>query len=108
MSEHEQQPWTDELREALAAYAHNDAWAHWMKYMLGEGWLKEVDGPGSITQSYILPYSLVQRWQQQMNTPYANLPESEKESDRRQADRIIAIVNNAWQARPTDTEANDA
>lgn len=71
-------------RETLAAYAH-DAWAHWMKYMLGCGF-------ESLGGEFVLPLDKVKRWQRQMNTPYEELPEEEKESDRRQADLILAII----------------
>lgn len=33
------------------------------------------------------------RWQRQINTPYCNLTESEKDSDRKEAIRIINIIN---------------
>lgn len=69
MTEHEQQPWTDELREALAAYAHNDAW------FAPHGLRSYLDGGG-------LPFRV-------------NIP-------------IGTDWRTTLQARPTDTEANDA
>jgi len=73
------------LREGLAEYAH-DAWAGWMKYMFEKGTLNE-DG------TYTMPAWAVMRWQRQANTPYAELPEEEKESDRLEADRMIEIMD---------------
>jgi hypothetical protein len=35
----------------------------------------------------------VNRWKRQMNTLYNELPENEKDSDRKEADLIIEIVN---------------
>jgi hypothetical protein len=77
----------NDQREALAAYAH-EAWSGWMRYMFSKS-LKESDG------SVLIGPALVERWTRQMTTPYADLPESEKASDRDEADRMLAIVNGA-------------
>ena len=74
----------DDIREALAAYAHT-AWSGWMKYLFEQCFLH---GPGhTVITSYF-----VERWQRQMNTEYADLPESEKESDRKEADQMLQIT----------------
>jgi hypothetical protein len=41
--------------------------------------------------SAVIPKESVQRWTRQMNTAYKDLPESEKASDRTEADRIQEI-----------------
>lgn len=69
--------------EHLADYAHA-AWSHWMKYLFSKS-IHQPDG------SVLIPADLVQRWQRQMNTPYRELSEQEKESDRNQARRILRI-----------------
>jgi hypothetical protein len=74
----------DEVREALAEYAH-EAWSGWMKYLFQKGKHQE-DG------TFSMPQWAVERWQRQMNTPYAELPEEEKKSDREEADKMLAIV----------------
>ena len=75
------------MREALAALAH-EMWSGWMHYLFS----KSTRNPdGSIT----IPLSSAVRWFRQMHTPYSNLPESEKESDRDQADKILAILEEA-------------
>ena len=74
---------TNELREALADYAHQ-AWSGWMEYLFSKS-AKNSDG--TIT----IPRWAVERWTRQMNTPYNELPENEKDSDRKEADRMIAI-----------------
>ncbi len=74
-------------REALADYAH-EAWAGWMRYQFGKAPLNN-DG------SWTMPAAFVERWQRQMNTPYAELPEHEKRSDRDEADKMLAIVEPA-------------
>ncbi len=43
-------------------------------------------------ETVTIPAQMVARWTRQMNTPYADLPENEKESDREEADKIIAIL----------------
>jgi hypothetical protein len=39
----------------------------------------------------IIPKRFVERWQRQQSTEYSELPEGEKESDLKQADRILAV-----------------
>ena len=75
---------TDEIREALANYAH-EAWSGWMVYMFNKATLNQ---DGSIT----IPCEFYTRWCRQSETLYINLPEHEKESDRVEADKILAIL----------------
>jgi hypothetical protein len=75
----------NDTREKLAAYAH-EAWSSWMKYMFSKS-IQNLDG--SIT----IPAPLVERWSFQMNTPYDQLPENMKPSDRDEADKMLKIVN---------------
>lgn len=42
--------------------------------------------------TWTMPAEKVERWQRQMNTPYAQLPENEKEGDREQADKILKVI----------------
>jgi GNAT superfamily N-acetyltransferase len=71
------------VREALAAYAH-EAWSGWMAYLFSTSTLNE---DGTVT----IPKWAVERWQRQMTTAYDQLPDSEKESDRAEADKMIAV-----------------
>jgi hypothetical protein len=74
-------------REQLAALAH-EQWAGWMKYLFE----KSIERDGGSVE---IPAHLVTRWKRQMNTAYVDLPESEKESDRAEADRILrAFLDN--------------
>lgn len=88
----------DNEREKLAEYAH-DAWSGWMKYLFSKGELRwaepSPDSQARPERVYIMPAWAVERWQRQMNTPYASLPESEKESDRDEADKMLAILREA-------------
>jgi hypothetical protein len=69
--------------EDLAAYAH-EAWSGWMKYLLS----KCKTGPDG---SFIIPEEFAQRWMRQMGTPYKDLPEGEKKSDREEAVKMQKI-----------------
>jgi hypothetical protein len=70
-----------ELREQLAALAH-EQWRGWMLYLFS----KCTGYPdGTVT----IPAWAVERWTRQMNTPYHDLTEAEKDSDRAEADKPI-------------------
>ncbi len=72
----------DELREELAALEH-EQWAHWTDYFLFRlSILTEPAWKGE-----------VERWQRQMQTPYAKLTDGEKRSDREWADKVLGILN---------------
>lgn len=70
--------------EKLADYSH-EAWSGWMRYMFAQGTFAN-DG------TWHMPKEKVERWTRQMNTPYQQLSESEKKSDRAEASKIVAIV----------------
>lgn len=75
----------EELTEPLADLAHQQ-WAGWMEYLFSKCAFNLVDGTATI------PAEFVARWQRQMNTPYADLPEPEKESDRIEARRVLGVI----------------
>lgn len=62
------------LREQLAELEHTQ-WAHWTRYFLDN----------------ISPENLA-NWRRQCETPYPDLSEVEKESDRAWADQVLAIL----------------
>lgn len=75
------------ITEDLASYAH-EVWIRWMKYLFS----KSVENEdGSVT----IPAWAVERWKRQMSTSYDDLPEGEKESDRKEA-RTIMDVAGYW------------
>ena len=74
----------DELREALSDYAH-DTWSRWMDHLFSKG---KLNSDGTFT----IDSDKVDRWQRQMLTPYEDLSEEEKESDRAEADKMLAIM----------------
>jgi hypothetical protein len=75
------------VREQLAAYAH-EAWSCWMKYLFSK--CTPLTGGG-----LAIDRSLVERWERQMNTPYAELSEDEKASDRDEAHKMLDIMAKA-------------
>jgi hypothetical protein len=79
----------DEQREQLAEYAH-EAWSGWLTYQFRKGTLNQ-DG------TWTMPAWAVERWGRQSITPYADLSEKEKELDRAEADKILAIINTGKQ-----------
>jgi len=72
-----------ELREQLAAIQH-EIWSHWMEYLFS---VTVSDGDGAR-----IPMDKAVRWHRQMRTDYADLTEKEKESDRDQADKVLAVI----------------
>jgi hypothetical protein len=75
---------SDGLRERLAALAHRQ-WSGWMSYLFGKC---RMNDDATLT----IPAWAVERWQRQMNTSYFDLPEEEKDSDRKEADRILYLL----------------
>jgi len=74
---------SSELREAMAHLCH-EQWSGWMRYLFSKGALNE-DG------TWTMPSWAVKRWQRQMITPYSDLSEDEQDSDRKEADRFLAL-----------------
>lgn len=75
----------NDVRERLAAYAH-EAWVRWMEYLLGK--CQPTGGDGSVA----IPAAYMTNLERLMAVPYWDMPESSKESDRREADRMLAIM----------------
>lgn len=75
----------DELREQLAALAH-EQWSGWMRYLFSRGTFNDYDG------TWAMPRWAVERWKRQLETDYADLPDYEKDADRAEADKVLAIL----------------
>jgi hypothetical protein len=75
---------SDGVREALAEYAHV-AWTGWMECLFSKG-THHADG------TLTLPAWAVERWERQVQTPHTALPENEKQSDRAEADKMLALI----------------
>ena len=72
------------MKEEIASIQH-DIWSGWMKYLFSKATLLE-NGSVNIRPEH------VKRWERQMITPYSELPEKEKNSDRNQADKVLKII----------------
>lgn len=64
-----------ELREQFAELEHRQ-WAHWYKYMRDN-----MDDDN------------LERWDRQADTPYSELTEKEKDSDRKWADQVLQVID---------------
>lgn len=82
------------LVEPLAEVEH-ERWSHWQRYLHSKC---DRSADGSLT----IPAELVHRWEAQMSTPYSELSEQEKESDREQVRRYLPIIAEALEARGRD------
>ena len=63
-----------------------DSWARWQAHVFKQS-TQNADGTMTI------PAWAVERWQRQIATPYADLSESEKESDRNEVRAALAALH---------------
>lgn len=75
------------LMERLATIEH-ERWSHWQRYLHGKA-VKQPDG------SLLVPAELVTQWEKQLATPYSELSEREKESDREQVKKYLPVIADA-------------
>lgn len=73
-----------ELIERLADAEHT-RWSHWMSYLFSKC-EKQPDG------SMLIPSNLVEHWQNEIDTPYSDLTERYKQSDRNQVMRVLPLI----------------
>nr|WP_301294215.1 hypothetical protein [Nitrobacter winogradskyi] len=85
--------------EELAALEHQ-RWAHWQKYVHDSG-QRQPDG------SILLPAEIVSRWEKQINTPYVDLSDEEKDSDREQVRKYLPLLER-WLNRTLSKSGDDA
>lgn len=69
----------------LLAKAEHERWSHWQRYLHSKG-ERRPDG------CLVLPAELADHWERQFSTPYQELSEEEKESDREQVRRYLPII----------------
>lgn len=84
------------LRQALAELCH-EQWSGWMKHLFSKCEILPNGDKGEIA---VIPEWAVQRWTRQMETPYKELSDHEKDSDLKEADRFLAILK----SREADTK----
>lgn len=73
-----------EFREKLTALCQSQ-WSGWMRYLFEKG-ISNDDG------TWTMPSWAVERWKRQVEVSYADLPENEKNTDRREADKFIKLI----------------
>ena len=76
--------WEERFVEVGANIEH-DRWARWQKYMFSK--CQRLNG-GVLT----IPEELVKRWFRQIETPYSDLSEEEKESDRKETRNYLPLI----------------
>lgn len=72
-----------ELVEKLAEYAHS-SWSRWMDYLYSKSIPTET--------GVLIPVFYAERWSKQAITEYKDLTKQEKESDRKEAIKMLDIV----------------
>ena len=72
------------LREKLAELCHSQ-WSGWMNYLFSKC---TSNDDGSLT----IPPWAVARWTRQMSTDYEKLSDDEKNTDREEADKFLALL----------------
>ncbi|WP_231877974.1 hypothetical protein [Gluconobacter albidus] len=77
----------DGLIDELASIEH-ERWAHWQRYMHDKA-ARQSDG------SLLIPSNLVAKWERQIDTPFNELSDKEKESDREQVEKYLPIIKRA-------------
>lgn len=98
----------DELIERLADKEHA-SWARWQEYVL------HIIGKHNADGSVTIPAERVTYWDQEIATPYADLPEQIKQYDREEVAHILPIIREYAAAHeqeqpptPADTYIIDA
>lgn len=79
--------WAESKLEDWASNEH-ERWAKWQQYVFNKSEMKEVDGK----MMMCLPNEFYQRWAIQIDTPYSELSEQEKESDRKEVKPYITDI----------------
>jgi hypothetical protein len=75
----------DALREALANLAHQQ-WSGWMWYLFQNA---AFNDDGTVT----IPEAFADRWKRQARMSYRELSEQEKDSDRKEADTVLELLD---------------
>lgn len=84
----------DALVERLAELAHKQ-WSGWMNYMFKTCTYRGHQSDGYVL---ILPTEYAERWLRQTAATYSELPDNERESDREEARRMMAVFESAPRA----------
>jgi hypothetical protein len=80
----------EKLIEKLADIEHQ-RWADWQRWVHAN-FKKEEIGKGSWV--WYMPYSLIEQWQRQIETPYSELSEKEKKKTENKSEDIYRLLRN--------------
>lgn len=83
--------WEKEFIEAGAALEH-ERWAKWQKYLHSRLYPLGNSELSMNNHLKVLPTELYTRWERQINTPYSELSEKEKESDRKEVRTYLPLL----------------
>ncbi len=72
-------------REQLSSLQHQ-IWSDWVRHMFE---VSTANPDGTVT----IPPKYVQQWQREINTPYDDLSEEEKDGDRKQVDKMKHLIS---------------
>jgi hypothetical protein len=86
----------DALIEALAAIEH-ERWSDWQHYVQDERCRPELNMADRV--SLVINADDAERWERQFQTPYADLSEREKQSDRDQVSRYWPLIVDFFERR---------
>lgn len=83
----------------------HDRWARWQKYFFSKCTPHKILSRNAKTNqeeeietgNLVIHRDLVERWQRQINTPYAELSEAEKESDRKETRNYLPLLEETIQ-----------
>lgn len=85
----------EEFIEKGADLEH-ERWSGWQSYFFSKCQVKPQSQVGGMDDRYVyfaLPKDLYERWGRQMNTPYSELSEQEKESDRKEVRQYLPLID---------------
>jgi len=82
--------WEEEFIEKGADLEHQ-RWAKWQKYMHSKIL------PSAYDEIMEIGTELINHWNRQINTPYSELTEKEKESDRAEVKQYLPLIRNLIQ-----------
>ena len=78
----------DGLLETFASVEH-ERWSHWQRYLHSKCVPQGNDG------ALLIPAEFVKCWEKQFATPYSELTNEEKESDREQVRKYLPLIVDA-------------
>ena len=76
----------------------HDRWAKWQAYFFGKCQIKPLGQVGGMDDRYMyfaLLKDLYERWKRQIATPYSQLSEDEKESDRKEVRSYLPMLRSS-------------